>query len=78
MVIVRADESNRGRWLLGLITDLFEGRDGVVCAAKLCAAKSFLERPVQHLFPLELACDNPVQTQNTPDPNPELRSSCSR
>lgn len=55
----------------GVIVDLFEGRDGVVRAAKLRAGKSFLERPVQHLFPLELVCDNPVQVQNTTDPNPE-------
>ena len=65
MVIARGDESNRGKWSLGLIVDLFEGRDGVVRAGK-----SFLEGPVQHLFPLELACDNPVQVQNTTDPNP--------
>ena len=78
VVIVRGDESNRGKWPLGVIADLFEGRDGVVRAAKLRAGKSFLERPVQHLFPLELACDNPVQMQNTPDPNPEPRSSRTR
>ena len=70
VVIVRGDESNRGKWSLGVIADLFEGRDGVVRAVKLRAGKSFLERPVQHLFPLELACDNPVQMQNIPDPNP--------
>ena len=57
---------------------LFEGRDLVVRAAKLRAGKSFLERPVQHLFPLDIACDNPVQMQNTPDPNPKSRSSRSR
>ena len=78
MVIVRGDESNRGKWSLGVIVDLFEGGDGVVRAVKLRAGKSFLERPVQHLFPLELACDNPVQTQNTSDPNPEPRPSRSR
>ncbi len=77
VVIVRGDESNHGKWSLGVIVDLFKGRDGVVHAAKLRAAgKSFLERPVQHPFPLELAGDNPVQ--NTTDPNPELRPSRSR
>ena len=70
VVIVCGDESNRGKWLLGVVADLFKGSDGVVRAAKL-----FLERLVQHLFPLELACDNRVQMQNTPDPNPEPRSS---
>ena len=78
MVIVRGDERNRGKSSLGVIVDLFDGRDGVVCAAKLRAGKSFLERSVQHLFPLELARDNPVQMQNTSDPNPEPRPSRSR
>ena len=75
---MRGDKSNRGKWPLGLIVDLFEGRDGVVRAAKLCAGKSFLERPVQHLFPLELTCANSVQVQNASDPNPEPRPSRSR
>ena len=75
VVIVRGDESNRGKWSLGVVVDLFEGRDGVVRAAKLRAGKSFLERPVQHLFPLELACDNPERIRNTIDPNPEPRPS---
>ena len=63
VVIVRGGESNRGKWSLGVVADLFEGRDRVVRAAKLLAGKSFLERPVQHLFPLELACRIPqIQT----------------
>ena len=37
--------------------ELFEGRDGKVRAVKLRAGKTFLERPIQHLYPLELACD---------------------
>lgn len=30
MVIVRGDECNRGKWALGVIADLHEGRDGGV------------------------------------------------
>ena len=39
---------------------LIQGRDGVVRGARLRAGNSHLERPVQHLSPLELACDRPV------------------
>ena len=78
MVIVRGDESNRGKWSLGVIVDLFKCCDRVVRAAKLRAGKSFLEQLVQHLFPLAPACENPVQVQNTTDPNPEPRPSRSR
>jgi len=36
------------------------GRDGVVRGAKLRTPKSVIERPVQHLYPLELTCDMTV------------------
>ena len=39
--------------MAGLIT----GRDGTVRGAKLKTAKGTLERAIQHLFPLELSCD---------------------
>ena len=34
-------------------------RDGVIRAVKLRTGKSILERPIQHLYPLELSCDDP-------------------
>ena len=36
---------------------LIEGRDGVVRGARLRAGKSYLERAIQHLCPMELCCD---------------------
>ena len=36
---------------------MISGRDGVVRAVRLHAGKSFLERAVQDLYPLELSCD---------------------
>ena len=36
---------------------LISGRDGIVREAKLRAGKCYLERAVQHLYPLELSCD---------------------
>lgn len=58
VVLIRSDERNRGKWPLGVVEELFEGRDGTVRAVKLRAGKTFLERPIQHLYPLELSCDN--------------------
>ena len=38
--------------------------DGVIRAVKLRAGKSFLERPIQFLYPLELSCDmQPPETR---------------
>jgi len=38
------------------------GRDRVVRGAKLRTPKEVIERPVQHLYPLELTCDMTVAT----------------
>ena len=62
VVIIKSEEKNRAQWKLGVVEDLITGRDGVIRGAKLKTGKSHLERPIQHLYPLELSCDKPVQT----------------
>lgn len=57
MVIITGDEKNRAHCKTGIIVELFIGRDGIIRAAKLRAGKSYLERAVQQLYPLELTCD---------------------
>ena len=46
--------------MFGIVEQLIQGKDRVVRGARLTAGNSYLERPVQHLYPLELACDRPV------------------
>ena len=65
MVIIKSDERNRGEWPLGIVEQLYQGKDGVVRAVKLRAGKSFMERPVQHLYPLELSCDKQANQKTT-------------
>lgn len=72
VVIIKSDEKNRGRWPLGVVQELFLGRDGVVRGVKLKTANGHLERPVQHLYPLELSCNVPPVTKEQ-DLNPEAR-----
>ena len=51
---------------MGIVKELMPGRDGVVRAVKLRAGKNYLERAVQHLYPLELSCNRTVEaTQAT-------------
>ena len=57
VVLIKDEERNRGHWKIGIVEKFIQGRDKVVRGAKLRAGKSTLERPVQHLFPLELSCD---------------------
>ena len=61
VVIVKTDSKNRGTWPLVIVNEVYPGNDGVIRAVQLKTAKSMLERPVQHLYPLELECD--VSTQ---------------
>ncbi len=57
VVIIRGDKKNRAHWKTGIVSKLIPGRDGAVRVVKLRAGKSSLERAVQHLYPLEIACD---------------------
>ena len=56
MVIIKSVEGNRNCWPLGITEELIIGWHQVACGAKLRVGKSVLERPVPHLYPLELVC----------------------
>ena len=56
-VIVRTDNKNRGKWPLAVLQQIFLGRDGYTRAVQLRTSKGVIERPVQHLYPLELQCE---------------------
>ena len=59
VVMVQAEERNRGKWPLSIVKSLIVGTDGIVREVVLRSGKSHLERAVQHLYPLELSCDRP-------------------
>ena len=67
VVIIASDERNRGKWTLGIVEELFPGIDGIVRAAKVKTANGHLDRAVNHLYPLELSCD---QSSNQQTLNP--------
>ena len=73
IVLIRSEERYRGKWPLGVAVELFSRRDGAVQAAKLRAGKAFLERPVQHLYPLELSCDGVKPVNEPAELNPETQ-----
>jgi hypothetical protein len=58
-VVIIHDDSPRGFWKLGLVERLIEGRDNEVRGAVVRVksgqgASSFLKRPIQRLYPLEV------------------------
>ena len=57
VVVIHSDDRNKGKWTLGIITYLFPGPDNTVRVVRVKTSKSYLERAVQQLYPLELSCD---------------------
>ena len=73
VVIVKADNKNRGTWPLAVVSETYTGKDGVIRGVELKTANGKLERPVQLIYPLELACDTKPK-QNEPSLNPEAQT----
>jgi hypothetical protein len=51
VMLIKGDEKNRRLWKIGIVAQLIPGRDGVVRGVRLRAGKSFMERPIQFLYP---------------------------
>ena len=74
VVLIQSEERNRGKWNIGVVVKLIKGRDGVVRATRLRAGKSYLERAIQQLCPMELSCDvRDTQLRNSVQLNPRAR-----
>ena len=75
VVLIQSEERNRGKWNIGIVVKLIKGRDGVVRVARLRAGKSYLERAIQHLCPMELSCDvRDMQLSQPVQFNPQARA----
>ena len=70
VVVVQTYEKNRGCWPLAMVIDTYRGNDAVTRAVRIRTSKGEIERPVQHLYPLELACDKYKETEQQPKLNP--------
>ena len=57
VLLIKGEDRNRGKWKIGVVDRLIEGRDGIVRAVRLRAGRSYLERAIHHLYPMELSCD---------------------
>ena len=74
VVLIRSDQRNRGKWNIGIVVKLIKGRDGVIRAARLRAGKSYIERAIQQLCPMELSCDiTKGQEEQAESLNPRAR-----
>ena len=57
VVLIKGDDKHRGKWNIGIVEELYEGKDNVIRAVKLRSWKTYIERPIQFFYPLELSCD---------------------
>ena len=57
VVLIKGDDKHKGKWNIGIVEELCEGKDSVIRAVKLRSKKTYIERPIQFLYPLELSCD---------------------
>ena len=74
IVLVKDENLPRNRWKLGLILTIVRGKDGVDTGATLKTTTSGrtyeIDRPIQHLYPLELRAEaiaRPNKKTPTPD-----------
>jgi hypothetical protein len=60
IVVVHDDNQRRGFWKLGVVEELFQGRDGLVRGAKIRVSTKGKTKswtcPVQRLYPIEVHC----------------------
>ena len=64
VLLIKGDERNRAHWKIGIVKEVFPGKDGHIRAVRLRAGQDFLERAPEHLYPLELSCDEASDVTN--------------
>ena len=57
VVLIKKQERNRRKWKIDIVDELYYGRNDVISAVKLRSEKSFIKRPIQHLYRSKLNCD---------------------
>ena len=71
MMLIKDNERNCGKWRIAIVDELITGQDGIVGATRMKTGTGlYLERVLQQLYFLELACDcAPQRAQNVPSIN---------
>ena len=67
VVMIKGDEKSRGKWKIGIIENIFVGKNNTIRSIRIRTGKNVIERPIQLLYPMELHCDSKATTSNTHD-----------
>ena len=57
-VVLVEDCVPRVNWKMAIVSELFQGRDGVVRSVKLKTNNGYITRPILKCYPLEIHCDD--------------------
>ena len=57
IIMIKDESKNRGHWKIGKVSQLYTGKDEVVRAVQMQVGTTFLVRPIQLLYTLELHWD---------------------
>ena len=79
---VYEEKIQRNKWRIGVAVELYNGRDNYVRGCKVRTRNkqhkvSYLNRPVNKLYPLELTGEHEIEVENTVD-NRNFETSISR
>ena len=48
-------DKHRGKWNIGIVEELYQGKDNIIRAVMFQLKNTYIERPVQFLYPHELS-----------------------
>ena len=54
MVLIRDERCKRLQWPMGIVQEVFPGRDGVIRAVRIKTVKGMVTRPIQKVHDLEI------------------------
>ena len=55
--MIKGEDKRRGKWKIGIVKELYRGKDQEIRSVQIKTAKGCLEWPIQLLYPLELHCN---------------------
>ena len=71
-VVLIHEETPRNQWKLGVIIQLHQGKDGLVCSVTLRTAKgNLILRPIEKLYLIEVLAEEDLQDSKEKIKNPE-------
>ena len=53
IVLIKGEEKHRGKWNIGMVDNLYRGKDDVIRAVGLRTSKSYIKCPIQYLLQIQ-------------------------